>query len=662
MPDIQSKALPSYHPDAYLADVGGVYQWKANSEDIHVKDFFASGSLLQATASSTSGSNVIAVASGAAGDAFLAKARINYGIYLAGAGNQGIATALIGIISAINGRNLTLVTIQNGATPKNATTTVTNTLLQFDDTDAIRAAIASGYVNGGYGAWTNLGKDRYRANKDFDANNAIFSPPYFPSTGSPAFFGVKGSYRIVSGYGGRSRAGAAIITDLIGSGVRPSVFAARAYTDATGEDYTNQFNFMNCHTKDVIVETAVNSNLCSFSFGNATNYIWEQCAAEIAGISAFLINEPLGTSIGVAMPQTNNNTESKMVGGYIFGQAKAILTGEHTIFDYPTIFRCKTALVVEKGFRPNIGTMCIEQCTTYIEFAGQNTVELIINNERFGANSANASWYNGVRYGDVLDTLNVGHGTIHFKFTIGNVGDSDFEKFSVTGCENVKLFNVFKPHNEDSPAASTTTSGTGLDSAFNFVTNSVVERKLLKPRTVTVGAGDADDFTTSGDLNGRFSDRFSSGSPYVVFQEVPLAPGVFIVNSNKVKSVGGKPIFLLDTNKTDNRMYFLRGYTEGAIMIARAVNADNWVGVFVDASGTTCEYWRRTAGAAPAMVSASAVPTGSFNGVGIAGTTMTAYFSDGSTRIFNGVTDHAAGELTGARSGGYLELDFLDIV
>lgn len=593
--------------------------------------FGASGSCKETTGSMTAGSNVLTVASDIG-------VGVGNAVFVEAAGNKGSGNDLIAWVSAKNGNQLTLVTTRGGSTPANALVTVSNTLAQPDDTDACRAAINSLFdpANGKYGGTVNF-LFHYKVNKDFDAvTNAILNPPYLDETKELGTIYLRGLMNGGTVWNAKSkRNGAIISTILMGSGVRPSVFAAKAWESTNNDNYKNAFNTMAGYVENITFLAPDNHNLtvinlANFMRGWAINCNVEQQRHHSAIIGAGLAGKPAAGSCAIYLPQINNAARNGVKSCVVMGCDEGVRFSEHAVFDDFFPFLCNVAMVAERGYRPNHGWAGIEHCKTYLKFEGQNTVNLDFNLEHFGLGN---NWYNNSAPTDVIDASNVGHGRIGYKFTVGNVGDSTFDRMGVTGCKNLKFENTFSPNLADNFSADSPTATRVLPAAPTYAADAVI----------------IDEFETSGDWHNRTPDVATiSNNKWAVVDSYGSTAENKLYTAQSGLSLG-----LIDTGKTNNRLYVKRDFASPGLIL-RAVDHLNYFFVgFGDYNSV--EIYKVVNGSLGSPLSSDAIPTTVNLSVSISSDNIIRVYDEANNVIksLNVGADYASATKVGLRTGAY---------
>lgn len=357
---------------------------------VNVKKFGASGSAVRTTGAIKSGSPTLTVASAAS-------FAVNQGVFVEGAGKQGSGDDLVARITAINGTTLTL----NAA----ATATVSAADVQHDDTDAINAATASLFANGGGGGTVDIPAGFYRVNKGFDQTrtdarpalgiypvdpghpvNAILFCPYFNETNSLKYWRLRGEFRTGTIWNAKATEGTIISTDLNGvdnynlGQLQPSLISTRGLVGTS--PYEPGFNHVNLVVERMHLRVPDNPTITAVNGANAINMTVEDVSVETASHPNNLRVPPTNPSVGIYCPKVSNAARIRIKDVNIIGVNTAIKFSEHVVFDDVFIYRVLVALHVEAGGYPNTGKISIEHCKQYMVWVGPSPVNLELSIER----------------------------------------------------------------------------------------------------------------------------------------------------------------------------------------------------------------------------------------------------------------------------------------
>jgi hypothetical protein len=356
---------------------------------VNVKNFGASGSAARTTGAIRSGSQTLTVASAAS-------FAVNQGVFIEGAGRQGSGDDLVAKITSINGATLTL----NAA----ATRSVSAANVQHDDTDAINAATASLFTNGG-GGTVDIPAGFYRVNKGFDQTrtdarpavgiypvdaghpvNAILFCPYFNETNSLKYWRLRGEFRTGTIWNAKATEGTIIATDLSGvdnynlGQLQPSLISTRGLVGTS--PYEPGFNHVNLVVERMHLRVPDNPTITAINGANAINMTVEDVSVETASHPNNLTVAPTNPSLGIYCPKVSNAARIRIKDVNIIGVNTAIKFSEHVVFDDVFIYRVLVALYAESGGYPNTGQISIEHCRQYVVWVGQCPVNLELAIER----------------------------------------------------------------------------------------------------------------------------------------------------------------------------------------------------------------------------------------------------------------------------------------
>jgi hypothetical protein len=381
-----------------------------------VIDYGASGSPVTTTGSINSSSPTLTVASASS-------FAIGQGVYIAGAGAAG--ANLITTISNIVGTTITLAT--------NASTTVSNVLVQHDDTKAIQDAIDAAVTAGG--GEVRFFNGRFRVNRAFDGStNSILNTALIPdgdppialklsSPTPPTWFNYDGDTGVT---------GTIIETARAGSGTWPSMFAGKAF--AQDANYPN-YNYISIHMENLVWRTFDNPTLSGLDLGMFYNAKTDNVQVD-TGTSQTGAAEPTATTFGIRMPQVGNFGVSRLKDTSVIGYRRGVIASEHFKPDNLVISRCFTGLYCVFGYHPAIGNMVIFQCPETIVFSDALPVDFTVDQE----GAIGLGWWDIDTGRDIYDPSNLARGVIRYKGVRTNVGSALVP--STTGCANLVIHDL----------------------------------------------------------------------------------------------------------------------------------------------------------------------------------------------------------------------------
>ncbi|HLL99655.1 MAG TPA: hypothetical protein VK400_01255 [Pyrinomonadaceae bacterium] len=431
-------------------------QSKGNfSTVVNVKNFGASGSPVRTTGAIRSGSTSLTVASAAS-------FAVNQGVFVEGAGTQGSGNDLVARITSIYGATITL------NAPAAATVSAAN--VQHDDTDAINAATASLFANGGGGGTVDIPAGFYRVNKGFDQTrtdarpaigiypvdpghpvNAILFCPYFNETNSLKYWRLRGEFRTGTIWNAKATEGTIISTDLSGvdnynlGQLQPSLISTRGLVGTV--PWEPGFNHVNLVVERMHLRVPDNPTITAINGANAINMTVEDVSVETNSHPNNLTVPPTNPSVGIYCPKIANAARIRIKDVNIIGVNTAIKFSEHVVFDDVFIYRVLTALHVEAGGYPNTGKISIEHCRQYMVWVGQSPVNLELSIERAQA----GHWWSqddGTKDLSATDSR-FPHGII--RYIISHQGGGDpYSASSTMTTQNIlpqylQLQNIFQP-------------------------------------------------------------------------------------------------------------------------------------------------------------------------------------------------------------------------
>ncbi|MDQ3799931.1 MAG: hypothetical protein M3384_10795 [Acidobacteriota bacterium] len=422
---------------------------------VNVKNFGASGSAARTTGAIKAGAKTLTVASATT-------FAVNHGVFIEGAGRQGSGDDLVAKITAINGTTLTLNTA--------ATATVSGANVQHDDTDAINAATASLFANGGGGGTVDIPAGFYRVNKGFDQTrtdarpalgiypadpghpvNAILFCPYFNETNSLKYWRLRGEFRTGTIWNAKATEGTIIATDLNGvdnyslGQLQPSLISTRGLVGTV--PWEPGFNHVNLVVERMHLRVPDNPTITAINGANAINMTVEDVSVETASHPFSLNVAPTNPSVGIYCPKIANAARIRIKDVNVIGVNTAIKFSEHVVFDDVFIYRVLTALYVEAGGYPNTGKISIEHCRQFMVWVGQSPVNLELSIER----AQPGHWWSqdgGAKDISATDSR-FPHGII--RYIISHQGGGDpYSASSTMTTQNVspqylQLQNIFQP-------------------------------------------------------------------------------------------------------------------------------------------------------------------------------------------------------------------------
>ena len=402
-------ATKSYVDGIALGASPGIYE---------ASSYSASGSMVQTTGSITAGTPTLTVVNAAS---FV----VGHGIFVAGAGSAG--AAIVTTITAIAGTQFTLAA--------NAAATVSNAVVQHDDSAAINAVMAAAVAGGG--GTINFAPGFYRCNGPFTSAGSILAPPYISVTGgTPIAIRLKGVAPIpwFAFTGPHPTTGVVFQTDKVKANMDSSLFACAPYVP--GVDFTVASNAV-VYIEDIIFRTYDNPNIncldLAMAGGIYLSNIWID-----TGTTLLSISHPANTGlVGLRMPNANTPTgfayaDRVWVQGYDIGAQMAEPQGVSNIL----VLRCNFAYKMAKTFALCRAVLNTYQCQVVATITDTAYLDWSIHIE----NAPTGFWYSPFAGGHFYDPGNMAHGVVKYSSLRSETGAE--VPISNTGATNLDFINL----------------------------------------------------------------------------------------------------------------------------------------------------------------------------------------------------------------------------
>lgn len=441
---------------------------------VNAKDYGASGSAVQTTGSITINTRSLTVADASSFN-------VGEDVFVEGAGLKGSGNDLISTITAKAGNVLTLDPAQPAASA-----TVSGSLVQHDETRAILEAITELFALGMGGGKVICPSGTYRCNKEFSQVqtngttpvNAIIYPPFIDSATEPLHhFEIEGEFRTGTIWGlDRAEHGTIFITQLVGSGDKPSFFAAMGHVNTN--PYQTGFNYVECMIKNCHIRVPDNPRIDAINFKNAVNATVLNVSCETASHPND-VPQPTNQSTGIHLPGSSNASRCNANDYNIIGFKDGINVGEHSDFSRGNIYRCWYGVVCESaGYVCKATNLSIEHTKVAIDYRSRGILDVQMDIER-----GNGSWWAQGDADPDIQTRNIGlggtqdalfaHGSIKYVFSFEGGGSAHYTeriKTLGTNASYLELKNLFLPTQVQYHGADTTDPVAVLTAPANLAT------------------------------------------------------------------------------------------------------------------------------------------------------------------------------------------------
>lgn len=343
-------------------------------------------------------------------------------------------------ISAISGTTITLASA--------VTTTVTNAVVQHDDSAAINAALAAAYTANGARVLLRSGRYRCALPLDGSTNSILTLPQDLNYSGAPIRVELIGEAR-----GKLNNAITAIIsggttidaTDAeAGTGTDPAIFAGAA--TAFNEDLTGWEN-VDIFMENILFVTVPNPTISGLNFNNCARGSVGNSLAILALTPAGTFIQPTHTSVALILPGPHNNVYYTCGTVQIAGFGVGIRAADHANFQNPGVFFCNTGVQIENYSSYPIalvtGHLIIENCPVLMEKLGTGLIPLDISLAIETNPSGN--WYSRGA-ADILDSSNSFSGNISCAM-VTNSGSPLTPSLIINGGANLRpATNLYIPN------------------------------------------------------------------------------------------------------------------------------------------------------------------------------------------------------------------------
>lgn len=276
-----------------------------------------------------------------------------------------------------------------------------------DDTTAIQTALNDvGALGGGV---VFIPRGTYFVDGPFDATtNSVIKIPYNdPSTQPPIAIEIRGEVGNTH-YGTAAPVGGTrILCTKIGTGTRPAVIAANAFSGAPS---VPDMNHVYVYIKNLSVDVPDNPTVDGIRLETAVGASIENVSVNSTGTT-----QPSNGTRAITTPQINDGTMNLCRNVTAYGFDRGFEVGEHFHGSWIFAVQCNIGVVfngVNEGSTADIG---IFWCPIAVWFAGYHPTDIYLENER-----AVAGWSIFVR--DVHDASNYAHGIIRYNLVTAGVG------------------------------------------------------------------------------------------------------------------------------------------------------------------------------------------------------------------------------------------------
>lgn len=403
--------------------------------------------------------------------------KIGGGVWVQGAGQSG--SNFISMITGIAGNVLTI----SGT----ALTTVSGGVVKCDDTTAINNALADdANFGGGRVVWfesqnTNGITGQYHCGGPMiGLGNSVLTIPIYTnytnlgffrtitfdsegcgmqtnSSSAPTFSGTILDFSDCQASGPMNANGS--YSSCISAGLSSTVIGA-----GSANNYNTNFNGVNINFNHIAVIVPANTNIGGLNFGNAVaadmgNNFYIQCIDPLTGKWVY----PTNSSIGLYLPQTDNNMVIHCGQGFVVGFNDGIRVSDGTKLDGPYVVYCTNGIRLMQSLHLIDGFVRVQLDNNplYADSGITNcAIDLDVSLEPANGGSANGLWTNQTILSGPGSALVRGH--VNYEAWSNYVGN--FQTIFSPAASGVTFVNM-----ADLPATQTT----NLAAAASSVTFSV---------------------------------------------------------------------------------------------------------------------------------------------------------------------------------------------
>lgn len=437
-----------------------------------IKSYNAYGYEFATTGTISGGSlNTVTLTSG--GTSF----KVGAGVWVKGAGPSG--SNFISTITVISGNTLTI--------SPSASTPVSGVSVKTDDTTAINNALADdANFGGGRVVWfpaqnTNGTTGQYHCGGPMiGLGNSVLTIPLYTnytnlgffrtitfdsegcgmqtnSSTAPTFSGTILDFRDCQASGPMNANGS--YSSCISAGLSSTVIGA-----GSANNYNTNFNGVNINFNHIAVIVPANTNIGGLNFGNAVaadmgNNFYIQCIDPLTGKWVY----PTNSSIGLYLPQTDNNMVIHCGQGFVVGFNDGIRVSDGAKLDGPYVVYCTNGIRLMQSLHLIDGFVRVQLDNNplYADSGITNcAIDLDVSLEPANGGSANGLWTNQTILSGPGSALVRGH--VNYEAWSNYVGN--FQTIFSPAASGVTFVNM-----ADLPATQTT----NLAAAASSVTFSV---------------------------------------------------------------------------------------------------------------------------------------------------------------------------------------------